>query len=82
VRNAVVAALEIGFSTIFHGAACYHEHMPYDRLAEDVRLMKRAGLTARVSWDEQPRRSLLSQKAIEAGERITLGPWALAVVRE
>jgi beta-galactosidase len=31
--------------TILYGAAYYHEYMPYERLAEDVRLMKRAGIT-------------------------------------
>jgi beta-galactosidase len=31
--------------TILYGAAYYHEYMPYERLAEDVRLMKRAGIS-------------------------------------
>jgi beta-galactosidase len=31
--------------TILYGAAYYHEYMPYERLDEDIGLMKRAGLT-------------------------------------
>ena len=31
--------------TILYGAAYYHEYMPYERLDQDVELMKRAGIT-------------------------------------
>jgi beta-galactosidase len=31
--------------TILYGAAYYHEYMPYERLAKDVELMKRAGFS-------------------------------------
>jgi beta-galactosidase len=31
--------------TVLYGAAYYHEYMPYERLAKDVELMKRAGIT-------------------------------------
>ena len=30
---------------ILYGAAYYHEYMPYERLDEDVRLMKEAGIS-------------------------------------
>jgi len=33
------------FDKILYGAAYYHEYMPYDRLDEDIRMMKEAGLT-------------------------------------
>ena len=33
------------FDDILYGAAYYHEYMPYDRLDEDVRLMKEAGIS-------------------------------------
>ena len=32
------------FPTILYGAAYYHEYEPYERLDEDIRLMKQAGL--------------------------------------
>lgn len=31
------------FSTVLYGAAYYHEYMPYERLDQDIRLMKEAG---------------------------------------
>ncbi len=37
--------LAASFSTILYGAAYYHEYMPYERLDQDVALMKRAGVT-------------------------------------
>ena len=33
------------FDNILYGAAYYHEYMPYERLDEDIRLMKEAGLS-------------------------------------
>ena len=33
------------FDNILYGAAYYHEYMPYERLDEDIRMMKEAGLT-------------------------------------
>jgi len=33
------------FDNILYGAAYYHEYMPYERLDEDIRMMKDAGLT-------------------------------------
>lgn len=33
------------FSTVLYGAAYYHEYEPYERLDQDVKLMKDAGLT-------------------------------------
>ena len=33
------------FPTILFGAAYYDEYSPYDRLDEDVRMMKQAGIT-------------------------------------
>ncbi len=33
------------FDKPLYGAAYYHEYMPYERLDEDIRLMKQAGLT-------------------------------------
>ena len=30
---------------ILYGAAYYHEYMPYERLDEDIRLMKEAGIS-------------------------------------
>jgi beta-galactosidase len=47
-------------STILYGASYYHEYMPYERLEQDVQLMKNAGLNVvRVgestwsSWEPQ-----------------------------
>ncbi|HEV2575591.1 MAG TPA: beta-galactosidase [Acidobacteriaceae bacterium] len=34
----------VDFPTILYGAAYYHEYEPYERLDDDVRLMKQAGL--------------------------------------
>jgi len=31
--------------TILYGASYYHEYMPYERLEQDIRLMKDAGLS-------------------------------------
>lgn len=31
--------------TVLYGASYYHEYMPYERLAEDIALMRRAGVT-------------------------------------
>jgi len=33
------------FDNILYGAAYYHEYMPYERLDEDVRMMKEAGIS-------------------------------------
>jgi beta-galactosidase len=33
------------FDTVLHGASCYHEYMPYERLEEDARLMEEAGVS-------------------------------------
>ncbi len=33
------------FNNILYGAAYYHEYMPYDRLDDDIRLMKEAGIS-------------------------------------
>lgn len=33
------------FDTVLYGAAYYHEYMPYDRLDQDIELMKRSGLS-------------------------------------
>lgn len=33
------------FDTILFGAAYYHEYMPYDRLDQDIELMRKAGIT-------------------------------------
>ncbi len=33
------------FPNVLYGAAYYHEYMPYDRLDEDIALMKQAGLS-------------------------------------
>ncbi len=33
------------FPTVYYGAAYYHEYMPEERLAKDVELMKKAGVT-------------------------------------
>jgi beta-galactosidase len=30
---------------MLYGAAYYHEYQPYERLDEDIRLMREAGLT-------------------------------------
>jgi beta-galactosidase len=40
-----VLAQEVRMDNILYGAAYYHEYMPYDRLDEDVRLMKEAGVS-------------------------------------
>ncbi len=41
-------ALPVGaqykFDTVLYGAAYYHEYQPYERLDEDIRLMKEAGI--------------------------------------
>lgn len=37
-------AANLDFPTVLYGAAYYHEYEPYERLDEDVRLMKQAGL--------------------------------------
>ncbi len=34
-----------GLKTILYGASYYHEYMPYERLEQDVQLMKEAGLS-------------------------------------
>jgi beta-galactosidase len=36
---------EIKFDNILYGAAYYHEYMPYERLDEDVSMMKEAGVS-------------------------------------
>jgi len=33
------------FDNILYGAAYYHEYMPAERLDEDIRMMKEAGVT-------------------------------------
>ncbi len=33
------------FNNVLYGAAYYHEYMPFDRLDEDIRLMKEAGIS-------------------------------------
>lgn len=38
------AAAAVDFPTILYGAAYYHEYEPYERLNQDVKLMKSAGL--------------------------------------
>jgi beta-galactosidase len=38
-------AQSIHQENILYGAAYYHEYMPYERLDEDVRLMKEAGIS-------------------------------------
>ncbi len=40
-----VLAQDNKLDNILYGAAYYHEYMPYDRLDEDVRLMKEAGVS-------------------------------------
>ena len=35
----------IHMDNILYGAAYYHEYMPYERLDEDVRMMKEAGIS-------------------------------------
>jgi beta-galactosidase len=39
-----VKSQEVKFDNILYGAAYYHEYMPYERLDEDVRMMKEAGI--------------------------------------
>ena len=39
------AKAQYTFEKPLYGAAYYHEYMPNDRLDEDIRLMKNAGLT-------------------------------------
>ncbi|MCK4749314.1 MAG: beta-galactosidase, partial [Bacteroidales bacterium] len=38
-------ALPVHQDNILYGVAYYHEYMPYERLDEDVRLMKEAGIS-------------------------------------
>jgi len=45
VAAAPVARPAVAPDTILYGAAYYHEYMPYERLAKDIELMKRAGFT-------------------------------------
>jgi beta-galactosidase len=37
--------------TIFYGAPYYHEYMPYERLVQDIALMKDAGIS--VALDQE-----------------------------
>ena len=39
------SSLSVSFPTVLYGAAYYHEYEPYERLDQDVQLMKSAGLT-------------------------------------
>jgi beta-galactosidase len=41
----VQPSVPVKMDTILYGAAYYHEYMPYDRLDQDVALMKQAGLS-------------------------------------
>jgi beta-galactosidase len=43
-QTRVVQPASLDFPTILYGAAYYHEYEPYERLDDDVRLMKQAGL--------------------------------------
>ena len=43
--SALQIKAQYSFDNVLYGAAYYHEYMPYERLDEDIRLMKRAGLT-------------------------------------
>ena len=47
ISSAIITAQaqEIKIDNILYGAAYYHEYMPSDRLDEDVRLMKEAGIS-------------------------------------
>ena len=40
----VVRTGDVDFPTIPYGAAYYHDYEPYERLDQDVRMMKNAGL--------------------------------------
>ena len=48
--SALQIKAQYSFDNVLYGAAYYHEYMPYERLDEDIRLMKRAGLTVAVSY--------------------------------
>jgi len=41
---ALEAGAQYRFDTVLYGAAYYHEYMPSERLDEDIRLMKEAGV--------------------------------------
>ncbi len=41
----VASAQSVKFDNVLYGVAYYHEYMPSDRLDEDVRLMKEAGIS-------------------------------------
>jgi len=43
--SGILSAQSIHQDNILYGAAYYHEYMPYERLDEDVRLMKEAGIS-------------------------------------
>jgi beta-galactosidase len=45
VSSAGLFAAPPQMDTILYGASYYHEYMPYERLAEDVQLMEKAGLS-------------------------------------
>jgi len=45
VRALVPSGSPVSFPTVLYGAAYYHEYEPYERLDQDVQLMKSAGLT-------------------------------------
>ncbi len=74
------------FDTILYGASYYHEYMPYDRLDQDVELMKQAGITVvRLgestwsSWEPEPGQfkfewmERILDRLHEAGIKVILG---------
>ena len=77
---------------MLYGAAYYHEYQPYDRLADDVRLMREAGLTVMrvgestwASWEpEDGRFEFAAMDRVidalhEAGIRVILGTPTYAI---
>ncbi|MDR1631866.1 MAG: hypothetical protein LBR97_03130 [Dysgonamonadaceae bacterium] len=67
------AQAQYRFDNILYGAAYYHEYMPAERLDEDVRMMKEAGLTvvrgASFIVNFAPdRRGLVEEQVVEAAK--------------
>lgn len=68
LSTAMNAQENFTFTKPLYGAAYYSEYTPTDRLDEDIRLMKEAGLT--------------DGKSVSKGQELTIGPWDVSIVVE
>ena len=56
--SALQIKAQYSFDNVLYGAAYYHEYMPYERLDEDIRLMKRAGPVSYTHLDVYKRQAV------------------------